>query len=399
MTCRCAARRRVRGAFGLLIRHGGLPEPSRVRDVRQPRGAGPAGGADRVAAIGGRFLRAGLLPLGEEKLPVDPGVHELPGERIPRVAFPQVFERVDPLLLEGPLPRVGPERLRPRVEPRAVPERPRDHSRQPVVPPREDSLEHGGLRGVELHLRVAVPPQRVPQQANPFLDLPAVDLALPLERGVRFRYEGGDAHRHGGALPVAARDCGDPARKRPDGPDVVRRLPGQADHEVELEGLPAVPEDPLGRLQDVVVRDLLVDRPAKPLRPRFRREREPRLAHLPDLPDRVLPQRVQAERGEGERYVRRGERLHRFRDEPVDAAVVGGGKRQEACLVVSRPGRLLLEVSQQGERVALPHRPIGVSGLAEAAPPRAPPGDLDAQAVMDHAHRRQDRRRQAGENG
>src|SRR5512141_897807 len=47
----------VRCAFPSLIRHGGIPKPSRVGDVRQSRGARPAGGADRGAAIGRRLPR------------------------------------------------------------------------------------------------------------------------------------------------------------------------------------------------------------------------------------------------------------------------------------------------------------------------------------------------------
>src|SRR4030067_202282 len=87
------------------------------------------------------------------------------------------------------------------------------------------------------------------------------------------------------------------SRAPPPGPlrrrwHVLRRLPGEPHHEVELERLPPVGENPLGRAQEVAVVHLLVDGPAESLRACLRRERDPGLPDLPALAHGGLPARV-----------------------------------------------------------------------------------------------------------
>jgi len=217
---------------------------------------------------------------------------------------------------------------------------------------------------------------------------------------VRLRDERGKAHVDGAPPAFAPGDRGDALRERPDGPHVLLRLAGEPHHEVELQRMPAAAEDPLRRLEDVVVADVLVHGAPQPFRPRLGGEREAGLAHPAELRDRVLPQGVEPQRREGEGDVLRLQGGHRLGDEPVDAAVVGGGERQEPHLVVPRLRRGLLQVGQHRERVSFAHRPVCVAGLAEAASAGAAARDLDAQAVVDHAHRREDRvgqQRRAGE--
>ena len=122
------------------------------------------------------------------------------------------------------------------------------------------------------------------------------------------------------------------ARARPptrdDPAHVVVFLGRQADHEVELHRRPAAREDALGRLDELLLGDVLVDDVAHALRARLGREREPGRAHARDVVEQFSVEAVGAQRRDAERHLLRRERVGDLLDERRDARVVGGRERR-----------------------------------------------------------------------
>ena len=77
-----------------------------IGDVAKAGGAGPAGGADVLAAIGGRLPGAGPFPFAEEELPIDPRIDEIPGEGFGEDPLPAIFRGIHSRFPEGPVPPV-----------------------------------------------------------------------------------------------------------------------------------------------------------------------------------------------------------------------------------------------------------------------------------------------------
>ena len=142
----------------------------------------------------------------------------------------------------------------------------------------------------------------LPLEVDPQLAQPASEIRLllpedlhgllrePLERRVRLGNEGAGADceaETAGPLPA-----GDPGGLAGDTDDLVHvrlRLGGQADHEVELERLPAGPSRLLDGGQDfLLVEPDLVDHSPEAIRARLGSDSETSLSHLRNLGGQIL---------------------------------------------------------------------------------------------------------------
>ena len=148
---------------------------------------------------------------------------------------------------------------------------------------------------------------------------------------------------------------------------------GQADHVVELQVLDAGPEDQAGAVEDLVVRDGLVDDAAQPIGAGLGRDRDRPLAALAEQADDRLGEIVEAERGRADAVAHLDEPL----EDVLDVGVIAERDRHEADAIGVRPRRLGdLEDARRRKR---PDGQVVVAGPAEAAEVRAAAHDLDEQ--------------------
>ena len=176
---------------------------------------------------------------------------------------------------------------------------------------------------------------------------------------------------------------------------VLRRLGGQADHEVQLDRLPALGVGQLGGAQGVRLRDPLVDHLAQALRPGLGGEGQPRApAPLHQLRQvHVEGVHAGAGQGDGQGVVR--EEVDRILQDEVDVLDVRAGEGEQGELAV--PGVAQDRLRHLDDLLPRAH-PAGAVDhvrLAEAAAPPAAAHDLDRRAVVHrlhvghHGHRRE----------
>jgi hypothetical protein len=235
---------------------------------------------------------------------------------------------------------------------------------------------------LELHLTAA---RGVPQDALLPAHLVVVVHGRPLEGRVRLGHERGHAHRDLATVVAAGLGASLPrAVPRPDDAlHVFVFLGGKADHEVELHLLPTAREHALGRLEQLLFRDVLVHHVAHALRARFGREREAAGALRLHVVQHVLAQAVGAQRAHAHVHALPLEGLHGLLHQRRDGAVVGGGQRRERGLVVAA----VLHGRHDGVddllRPALAHGAVDHAGLAEAAALGAAARHLHGDPVED----------------
>ena len=155
------------------------------------------------------------------------------------------------------------------------------------------------------------------------------------------------------------------------------------------------PEDPVGRLDDVGLGDVLGDHVAHALRAGLGREGEPPCPHAGDLPQQIVVEPVGAQRRHRERDLLGRQLGHRRLHQRRHAGVVGHRQRRQRRLVVAALLDPLDQRVDDGHRIALPHRPVDHPRLAEAAPLGAAARHLDRHAIEDRLGVRQ--RRVVGE--
>ncbi len=176
--------------------------------------------------------------------------------------------KVEPAGAERLPPLFELEMLRPAVEPAPLFERLLEDIAEPRIPPRKDSFQHRSVYLVPL-----VRDGRLEVVLEPVLLQPEVFLRrdmLPLEWRERLGDEGRGGDADAELLhSLLLADGGDLLRHRRYRPDIFFRLGRKAEHEVELEGRPAVGEERLRSLADLVLRYLLVDDVPEPLATRL----------------------------------------------------------------------------------------------------------------------------------
>ena len=261
-----------------------------------------------------------------------------------------------------------------------------DQRADPLAAPGDDPLQHAHAGVVPLDGEVPAPDARL-EEGLLLERLGQADLPAPLEGGVGLRHEGGEADLD--LAPVSGLSKGLVAQIR-DAPHVLLGFRGEADHEVELDGLPARVEDLLNRRHQVRLRVPFVDHVPQALRPRLGRQREARLADAPDLLHQGPGEGLHPHGGERDGDPLFLVALHERGEQGLDPAVVAGAQRKQRQLAV--PGRLkhLPGHGFQKAGVPLPDGPPDHARLAETAPARAAPGDLEREAVVDRLHQGDD---------
>ena len=152
---------------------------------------------------------------------------------------------------------------------------------------------------------------------------------------------------------------------------VFVRLGGEADHVVELQVLDAVGEDQLGAIQDLVVRDGLVDDAAEPVRAGFRRDGNAALAARPQDSHDRLGQIVEPQRGGADHVAH----LEQPRQDAIDVRDGRRARSTRARRGSSGPRGLGELEDAIGRKRA--DGQVVVAGPAEAAEIRAPAHDFD----------------------
>ena len=147
---------------------------------------------------------------------------------------------------------------------------------QTAISTGENSLQIAGLDIMPVVGNGAVPPEGIPQQVYPALILLPGDLGLPLEGGVGLghkpRGRHGDPHTPGpigGTLPPGEIDL---AGQVGNAKNVLVRLSGQSQHEVQLDAVPSPGKGGADGLHQVLLPQVFVDGVPQALRTRLRRK-------------------------------------------------------------------------------------------------------------------------------
>ena len=181
---------------------------------------------------------------------------------------------------------------------------------------------------------------------------------------------------------VSPADLENPAADLGDRQDVLHRLAGQADHEVELEGAPAAAEGQLGTPGDLLVTDPFVDHVAQALTAGLGGEGETRTTTTRrDGIDQLDREGVDA--GARQRDVGFRTQPVDRRGDLVDVRVVGGRKARKADLLVASRLEDRLRGLDRDVRSALAERPVVHPRLAEAAAARAAAHHLQLGPIED----------------
>ena len=375
--------------LGLHLRHvAGDPavvadEPARLRlrlsdlrvvDLRPSRLA--AGGRDPPAQ------RLSVLPL-EEAL-VQAHVQVVPGQAGPDRDRPGVASGLDPRLGERREPAIKGEELLPAVEAGAAAVRVLQRVAHPPIPAGEETLEPAlaGVVGLERDLVATGEP------------LEQIDLAVvvldrvhrrPLEGRVRLGHVLRDRAGHG-RHPRETEllgDVPDPLAGLGDADHVLLGLAGQTHDEVHLHPVVAALEDPLGRGQDVLVADVLVDDVAHPLGAGLGGEGQPRDADALDPIEQLLAEAVGPQRSDPELDLAALKLRDQLLDQGIDAGHVGGAQRGQAGLAKAP---LVDAVEHRLDHllgIPLADRAVDHPRLAKATALGAAAGDLDGGPVED----------------
>mmetsp|Transcript_13186 Transcript_13186/g.55388 ORF Transcript_13186/g.55388 Transcript_13186/m.55388 type:complete len:998 (-) Transcript_13186:627-3620(-) len=276
----------------------------------------------------------------------------------------------------------------PRVLVRAELPGPADHRAQRPVASADEIFHGADADGRPVALHVSHFLQRGFQQRASPLKLVRGD-AVPLERRVRLRREIGQRQRQRQLVALARDVPGDgldePLNGLGDSEDVRVRLTRQADHEIQLHVSPTPVVRRLHAVQQLVVRQALVDDVPKALRPRLGGKRQ---ASLPGAAEDVRHGVVEAV--DALRRQRQGDVLvlQPVLDLQPDAGereVIRARQRQQRELVVPRVSHPALHGFHHHLRVDVPRRPGEHTRLAEAAPACAASADLHGQAVVHRA--------------
>ena len=254
--------------------------------------------------------------------------------------------------------------------------------RQAPVAPGKHPLQPGLGRRVPLGLDVFLA-QPVLDAVEPAAALLQILLALPLKRGVRLGDEAGEADVEPRAAAPGGGGQNLPGQGR-DGLPVGQGLPGQADHEVELEELPAGGEGPMGRIHDGRLGEVLVDDLAQALAARLRSQGQPGAPHPLNLRHHVRGEGVGAHGRQRNRHLRRGQSVHQGLEQSGQGAIVADAEAQQGDLFEAGGSQGFLHPGQRRGRVPLPDRPVNHAGLAVTAAPGAAPGNLQTEAVVDN---------------
>ena len=203
----------------------------------------------------------------------------------------------------------------------------------------------------------------------------------PLEGRPGLRHEGadGDIDVLAAVLLALRQDVLD---ERHELVEVRARLRRQADHRVDLDQVPASRERHVGRGDHVGVGERLVDDAAQAVGARLRRERESGLAHFRNRVGQAHRERLRPQRRQRDGHAPVGKLRRQAFHERLDLRVIGRREGEQPHFAPAGLRDELLRHVGDVPGVELPHGPVPVARLAEAATLRAAAHDLEAQPVL-----------------
>ncbi len=287
-------------------------------------------------------------------------------------------------LREGGLPPRGLELVLPPVEAGARLVSGLHHLGQRAIPAGQPPLQQAHGHVVQPQAQPAAT-RMLPQQGLAALELRRRQHGAPLHGGVGFGNEGvyRTGHAGGPAGRGSARRLAHPLGQLEDRDHVLVSLAGQADHEIQLEVVPAPGGDLPGGVEQPRLGDPFVDPVAQPLGPRFRCEGEAaRPTGAQVVEQRAVepdgPQRRDAHGHRARAELRRG-----APQQGAQLRVVGRGQGRERDLVVAPLLGAPFEGGEHGRQGALAQGTVQEPGLTEPAALVAAARDLDGGAIED----------------
>ena len=223
------------------------------------------------------------------------------------------------------------------------------HISKTAIPARKNAFQvaHGGLMPAQTD--VLVPAHRVAQIKNALFHGVHGNLGFPLERRMRFGYEG--RHRRGYGqtravppalfiLPAAAIAHLD--TQIHNGVQIVPCFRGQTEHEIEFNLLPAVSGQLTHMVDKRFFRDALVDDIAQALTARFRCKRRARAADARHARHDFTIHRShpQGRQGYGDLFPCTA--IRHIEEQGLEAGKIPTGKRQKGYVVIAGAGQAFL---------------------------------------------------------
>ena len=276
---------------------------------------GPAGRAGR-AAVRRELRLVGPVPLTQQQALPHTHIHAAPGQHLILPALARgVKGRVEAAVLKCPHPALEAEIVAPGLHaPAGAPDGLDDVGYLPVAA-REGRLDKAGVRVVPVVADVLRRDAAAEQlhAAAVFLHR---HLRLPLEGAVRLGDEAGraDGYPHAALLigRILPPDVQHLRGKVGDAAHVLIRLRGQAEHEIELDSVPAALEGYAAGVQQVVFRYVLVYDVAQALRPGLGREGQAAAPYLLQAAHELHGEVVRAQGGQREADILRLKTAHNF---------------------------------------------------------------------------------------
>ncbi len=141
-----------------------------------------------------------------------------------------------------------------------------------------------------------------------------------------FGHENGAAHRD--LAPPPSSGPQNLGGQLGNGGHILCGLGGQAEHEVELDHLPAQGKGGAGGGQQILLADSLVDHPPQPFTARLRSQGKAGLADPADLLHHLLSQGTHPHGGKRDRNPTSGQGIHQPDQQIVDTGVVAAAQRE-----------------------------------------------------------------------
>ena len=212
--------------------------------------------------------------------------------------------------------------------------------------------------------------------------LPAGE-TLPLEGGMGLGDEDRECRREAGPAVLLAYLLPGLGQELTDSLDILGGLRGKAEHEVELEGRPAVPEGQIHGGVDLFSVHTLVDDPAQSFAARLGNDGEPGLAGAADQVEHELANLPGSEGGKADADAEGAEVIREPLHEPLEPRVIRGAQGGEGELLETLPPDRLLNIGEERLGLTDPEGVVEDRRLAEATLLGTSPGDLDAETVED----------------
>ena len=230
-------------------------------------------------------------------------------------------------------------------------------------------------------------PERIPKQHLAADHRFAVQLAAPLEGRKVLRHEYRCADRDAQSRRALFLRHAEIAgahllRKLRDAQHILVRFRGQADHEIQLYGVPALIKRIGHGAHQIILGHALVDYVAQALRTRFGRECQRRFAHLLGFLQRIRQHRVDALRRQRNLHPLRGEFLHHAVRQLRQTGIIAAGQAHQRNFIIARIFHQLARHFHQMIGAALAHGAIQHARLTEPAAARAAAEDFQHDAVV-----------------